>query len=216
MASVALLSSEIADAIPSSNIATSTLSRLAEILPVKNSQWEKTLSFLKTRQNLLEAVVFSGGEPTMHPGLPSAIQDVKSLGFKVGLHTAGIYPAKLKKILPLVDWVGMDIKAPFEKYESITLRKNSGKAAEECARHIIQSKVDHEFRTTVHSSLLSHEDLKQIAQTLQKMGAKHYALQNFKPGGCQDTNLCQYPLDTHFDLNEMQLNHSIFETFAVR
>ncbi|HKZ00476.1 MAG TPA: anaerobic ribonucleoside-triphosphate reductase activating protein [Rhabdochlamydiaceae bacterium] len=179
-------------------------------------QWEEVLSFLKTRQNLLEAVVFSGGEPILHPELPPVIQEVKQLGFKVGLHTSGAYPSQLKKILPFVDWVGMDIKAPFEKYESITLRKKSGKTAEECARYIIESNVAYEFRTTVHSDLLSQADLEQIAHALQKIGAKHYALQNFKPGGCEDAKLCQNHLDSHFSLKAMQKICSAFATFAVR
>ena len=43
-----------------------------------------------------------------------------SLGYSVGLHSAGIYPRRLAAVFPLLDWVGMDVKAPFTDYERIT------------------------------------------------------------------------------------------------
>ncbi|MBP8264734.1 MAG: anaerobic ribonucleoside-triphosphate reductase activating protein, partial [Pseudomonas sp.] len=51
--------------------------------------WPEVLDFLRRRQGLLEAVVFSGGEPTLQAALPAAIAEVRELGFKIGLHTAG-------------------------------------------------------------------------------------------------------------------------------
>src|SRR5690242_19840999 len=80
-------------------------------------RWQDVLVFLGTRRGLLDAVVFSGGEPTMQRALPDAMREVKAQGFKVGLHTAGIYPRKLAMLLPLVDWTGLDVKAPFDRYE---------------------------------------------------------------------------------------------------
>lgn len=144
--------------------------------------WRGILSFLKERRGFLDAVVFSGGEPTMQKHLPEAVQDVKRMGYKVGLHTAGIIPGGLKQILPLIDWVGMDIKAPFEKYETITKVPRSGQAARQCAQAIIDAGVDYEFRTTFDSKILSSEDLDQLSQQLVQMGAKCYALQRCRPG----------------------------------
>jgi len=51
--------------------------------------WSTIISFLIKRRGLLEAVVFSGGEPTLQKELINAIHIVKKLGFKIGLHTAG-------------------------------------------------------------------------------------------------------------------------------
>ena len=85
--------------------------------------WSKFVEFLKTRTKLLDAVVFSGGEPLVQNGLETAIKQVKELGFKIGLHTGGYRPEHLEKIIPLLDWVGFDIKAPFvdDKYEKAIL-----------------------------------------------------------------------------------------------
>ena len=72
-------------------------------------EWQAILEFLSTRQGLLEAVVFSGGEPTLNADLSDAVKEVKALGFKVGLHTAGPYPDRLTQLLPHLDWVGLDV-----------------------------------------------------------------------------------------------------------
>jgi len=79
--------------------------------------WPEIVALLRNRCGLLDAVVFSGGEPTMQAGLPGAISAVRVMGFKVGLHTAGPYPDRLGECLPHLDWVGMDLKAPFDEYE---------------------------------------------------------------------------------------------------
>ena len=73
--------------------------------------WQQVLSFLRKRRGLLEAVVFSGGEATLQKSLPDAMRKVRELGFKVGLHSAGIKPGAFRRILPLCDWVGFDVKA---------------------------------------------------------------------------------------------------------
>ena len=72
------------------------------------------------------------------------------MGYEVGLHTAGAYPRRLAEILPLLNWVAIDAKAPYADYESITRVPNSGDPAQACAQAILDSGVAHEFRTTVH------------------------------------------------------------------
>ena len=108
--------------------------------------WTDIRGFLKKRQGLLDAVVFSGGEPTLQSALKSALEETRQLGFKTGLHTAGMYPERLAQLLPLVDWVGMDIKAPFAKYEHITGVAHSGDNARISAQLLINSGVKHELR----------------------------------------------------------------------
>ena len=34
--------------------------------------------------------------------------EAKSLGYKIGLHTSGIAPDRLRRVLPLLDWVGFE------------------------------------------------------------------------------------------------------------
>ena len=150
------------------------------LLPMRaktTCEWRTIAAFLETRRGLLDAVVFSGGEPTLQNALPAAMREVRDMGFRVGLHTAAIYPRKLAALLPLADWVGMDVKAPFESYERVTNVPGSGASACASAKQVIASGVAHEFRTTVDRSVLSAADLTVLAETLTRMGSRRYVLQ---------------------------------------
>ena len=151
--------------------------------------WESFRAFLQTRTGLLDAVVFSGGEPTVQRGLADAMRAVKAMGFKVGLHTAGIHPRRLEAVLPLADWVGMDLKAPFARYDAITGIAGSGARAFESARAIVASGIAHEFRTTVHRLLLTPDDLATLASEVAALGARRYVLQDFRAAGCTSARL---------------------------
>lgn len=72
--------------------------------------------FIKSRSNYVEAIVFSGGEPTKHIEILDFIKYSKSLDLYVGLHTSGYNYENLKKIAPYCDWIGFDLKAPHYKY----------------------------------------------------------------------------------------------------
>ena len=175
--------------------------------------WHSIITFLQQRTNLLDAVVFSGGEPTMQPGLPQAIAEVKKLGFKIGLHTAGFYPEVLAQILPLLDWVGLDIKAPFSEYASITQVKNSGEKVLASAKLLLATTTT--VRTTIHPNLLTEQQILQLAQDLKKLGVENYQLQKFRAQGCNNKELCTADL-TGYPSQELQEKlSSLFANFKV-
>lgn len=152
--------------------------------------WENILALLVERRNFLEAVVFSGGEPTAQAALPDAMRVVKDLGFKIGLHTAGIFPDLLAAVLPLVNWVGFDVKAPLdERYDRITQKKASFKAPGESLRLLLASGVNYELRTTVHPDLVTPADLEEISSTLESLDASPTKIQPFRSEGCVDSRL---------------------------
>jgi pyruvate formate lyase activating enzyme len=143
-------------------------------------QWEHIVALLQRRRGLLDAVVFSGGEPTLQSGLAAAMRDVKAMGFEVGLHTAGIDPSRLREVLPLVDWVGLDIKAEFDDYAGVTGAPRSGRRARQSLATLLQSGVAHEVRTTVHPRLLPAAHLRSLATALAGCGVRHYVLQEYR------------------------------------
>ena len=147
--------------------------------------WEKFVDFLKTRRKVLDGVVFSGGEPLVQDGLENAILEVKSLGFAIGLHTGGYRPAHLQKILPLLDWVGFDIKAPLnaEHYaKAIGIQAASQlPKIKESLDILLKSNVDFECRTTCDPRILSIDDIKNIGDSLSSLGVKKYFLQKYRP-----------------------------------
>jgi pyruvate formate lyase activating enzyme len=157
------------------------------LLPARGADeiaWEDVLAFLGTRRGLLDGVVFTGGEPTLQDSLPAAIADVRALGFQVGLHTGGQFPERLARALPLVDWVGLDVKAPWSAYHRITGVLGSGEAARKSLALVAASGVQFEVRTTVHPALLSANDLSTLADELVDSGVRHYAVQGYRPQGC--------------------------------
>jgi pyruvate formate lyase activating enzyme len=150
--------------------------------------WPEVVAWLGRRRGLLDGVVFSGGEPTHQPGLAAVMRDARDLGFKIGLHTGGPAPEKIGPLLPLLDWVGFDFKAPFSNYAKIT-GLDHGRRAQASLRLLRAAKVACEIRTTWHPALLSAEDLGTMAETLVDEGCDEWVIQRFRPDGCVDGEL---------------------------
>jgi pyruvate formate lyase activating enzyme len=151
--------------------------------------WDEVEGFLESRQGLLDAVVFSGGEPTLQRGLRAAMDRMRELGFKVGLHTAGCYPERLTEVLPLVDWVGLDIKATAESYEALTRVPGSGERAWQSLERLVASGVDHEVRVTVHADLMSDQDVIRLVRRIRRCGTDNVVLQKAQTRATLDRSL---------------------------
>lgn len=149
----------------------------------------RILAWLASRTGLLDAVVFSGGEPTLHAGLPEAVDAVRALGFAIGLHTGGAYPRRLARVLPKLDWVGLDVKAPLADYATVTTIPESGVAAFASLDLVRDAGVEYEVRTTVHPSLASADSLERLAVELAARGVERWVLQPFRATGCANAEL---------------------------
>jgi pyruvate formate lyase activating enzyme len=162
------------------------------LIPAQGAQeepWEEILDWLDTRRGLLDAVVFTGGEPTSQPALHAAIRAVRAKGFAVGLHTGGAYPRRLAAILGEIDWVGLDIKAPAADYIGVTGVSASGIPAFASLDLVLRSGRSLEVRTTVHPALAPPEALERLAGELAARGAVRWVLQPFRAVGCADAEL---------------------------
>jgi pyruvate formate lyase activating enzyme len=151
--------------------------------------WESATAWLRRRRGLLDAVVISGGEPTIHRGLAEAVTEIRALGFATGLHSAGANPNRLAEILPLLDWVGFDFKAPFERYAAVTGSASSGARARRALHAVLGSFTAFEIRTTVHPALLGPDDLLDMAAELRRYDIRNWVLQRFRATGCADAGL---------------------------
>ena len=151
--------------------------------------WDSVLEILDRRTGLLDAVVFSGGEPLLQAHLPDAMRQVRERGYKVGLHTGGCDPERLRAVLPLVDWIGFDVKAPWETYDAITRTHNSGAQARRSLAAILDSGTPFEARTTVHPALTSPSALRRLDDQLRALGVNRWIRQAFRPQGCADVGL---------------------------
>lgn len=149
----------------------------------------RIVDWLGTRRGLLDAVVFSGGEPTAQAALVEATATVRALGYAVGLHTGGAYPRRLAKLLPQVDWVGIDLKAPGAHYASVTGVPGSGRAALASLDLVLAAGVGYEVRTTVHPDVTGPDVLDELARELAGRGIIRWILQPFRPTGCANVDL---------------------------
>lgn len=122
----------------------------------KNIQTVDFINWLKSRKNWLDAVVVTGGEPTIHCDLPEFLHLIKSLGYKVKLDTNGTNPDLLKSILSqnLVDYVAMDIKTvpdatSYSQIIGIMMSNTDMEKVEESLIILQKAQIQVEFRTTV-------------------------------------------------------------------
>ena len=145
--------------------------------------WSQVTDLLARRVGLLDGVVFSGGEPTRQTALLDAVRQVRAAGFGVGLHTAGAYPRRLAAVLPLVDWVGLDIKATPGTYESITGVPASARTAFESLDLVLAAGVDVQVRTTVDPTVLDADDIADLASLLARLGVRNHVLQEVRTTG---------------------------------
>lgn len=144
--------------------------------------WGHVQEFLHSREGLLDGVVFSGGECTIHPQIIPFAREVKAMGFEVKIDTNGSRPEVLHQLLEekLVDYIALDFKAMAGNYWKIT-RSDLFLAFEKSLEILLASTVRFEVRTTVHSELLSHKDLDQMENWLREKGyTGSYFLQHFR------------------------------------
>ncbi len=145
--------------------------------------WDEVKDYLERRKNIIDAVVITGGEPTINKDLIDKIQEIKKYGYLVKLDSNGTNPDLLMDLvnLGLVDYIAMDIKNSLKKYgetcgnPSIDLSK-----IEESIRFLINGVVDYEFRTTIIDEFHSSDDMERIGQLIE--GAKRYYLQKYSDG----------------------------------
>ena len=148
--------------------------------------WDQVRAFLRRRRGLLDAVVFSGGEPTLQAELPDALREARELGFEVGLHSAGMYPGRLAALLPLLDWIGLDIKGPPQEHDAVAGVAGGGAKARASLDEVLRSGIAYECRTTWHAGLFSLDRLLALARELAGLGVTHWTVQGCRTAGRLD------------------------------
>ena len=155
-------------------------SSLIEMNDNYNYTEEEVMDYLERRKKILDGIVITGGEPTVQKDLVRFIQDVKNLGYKVKLDTNGFRPTVLKELLDknLLDYVAMDIKNSFEKYNvTCGMKSIAIENVKKSIEILKNSNIKHEFRTTITKEYHTKQDILKI---LDIIGDSKYYLQNFE------------------------------------
>ncbi|MFP4198333.1 MAG: anaerobic ribonucleoside-triphosphate reductase activating protein [Halanaerobium sp.] len=150
---------------------------------------EYFFKFLKQRQNLLDGVTITGGEPLLQQDLKEFMLKIKNdYELLLKLDTNAADSKKLKELIKaeLIDYLAVDIKFSWANYQQLApegLVSGIKKAAE----MIINSNLNYEFRTTVVPGLHDRKEIEKIAQQIE--GAEKYYIQNFRPVNTLDPEL---------------------------
>jgi len=141
------------------------------------------LGFLEKRRGLLDAVVISGGEPTLQDDLPDLCRRIRRMGFALKLDTNGSRPSKLRRLLEdgLLDYVAMDIKTLPGRYTALCNEKNIPEKIEASIALVLSSGIEHEFRTTCVRPFVDRDTVARMARLIS--GAQRYFLQRFSDSG---------------------------------
>lgn len=166
---------------------------------------EHLLETLKKRKRFVDAVVISGGEPTLHEELLPFMKELKNEGFSIKLDTNGTKPNRLNQWIRagVLDYIAMDIKQAIPQYSHLVHMPVDLEAIKESVSIIRLSEIPHEFRTTVYQEGFQQEDFLSIAKWLK--GSPRYAIQNFHPQEellNSAVKMTPYPLETLKEIQE--------------
>ena len=143
--------------------------------------FKEVLSFLKTRKGLLDGVVLSGGECTLHKNIIDFIKEIKAMGFAVKIDTNGSNPKILNSLIhdQLIDYVALDFKSLPHTFKHLT-QSGLFLEFEKSLSLLIRSDFPFEVRTTFHSSLISENDFVKMIEYLENKNFEgNYYVQHF-------------------------------------
>ncbi|MFZ2633336.1 MAG: anaerobic ribonucleoside-triphosphate reductase activating protein [Desulfosalsimonadaceae bacterium] len=178
---------------------------------------KEIFDFLKKRKSLLDGVVITGGEPTLQPDLFDFCREIKELGYPIKIDTNGTRPKVIQNLLSnhLIDYIAMDVKTSFERYFSVISKNCNPVDLRESVLSILQSGVEHEFRTTCVKSIVDAADIEEISRLIG--GANLYALQKVS----LENNRVLHPeyfisRDWRFSAQELESFRTIASVFVKR
>ena len=162
--------------------------------------FEEIKSEIDNASDFIDAVVISGGEPLMQlDSLIELFTYIKSIHLKTKLDTSGIYPEKIEKLLELdlLDFVSLDVKAPFEKYRKVT-GSNVGSQVKKSMKLLNNNPNVHlEIRTTYVPTLHTKKDIHNLVNDVE---GDIYTIQQFRNKNVLDPALEKVDVPNPHDL----------------
>jgi pyruvate formate lyase activating enzyme len=149
--------------------------------PRERLSWTVLESLLRRfREHWVDAIVISGGEPTLRSDLPQLVRFLRDRGFRVKLDTNGSRPGELEALLADVDYVAMDVKCSLDRYPDLVGCADPGVIVRSI--DIIRRLApEYEFRTTILDPV--HDDAHMDSIGALVRGSRRWVLQRFEPRG---------------------------------
>lgn len=150
---------------------------------------EVVFTLLERQKGWIDGVVFTGGEPTLQPGLAEMMRRVRDYGVEIKLHTNGCRPGVVAELLGegLIDCLALDYKAPLDHrfYAAAGVPPESGlveRVRETFALAAAAQNVEREYHTTLAPGFVTPGIFADMADALEPGGV--WILQQFENGDC--------------------------------
>ncbi|MBQ0002967.1 MAG: radical SAM protein [Treponema sp.] len=172
----------------------------------------QVLEHLYKRQNVINGLVISGGEPLLNPVTPILIARAKSMGFKIKLDTNGTLPMMLESLIKnpetKPDFIAMDLKTSPDRYKTdIPVTQNFQNAD---IPELLKSSIDiiktlgpsnYEIRTVLVPNLVTKTDIEKMAAILPHDASWQFA--PFRNENCLDPHYNEIPPYLDRELKEL-------------
>ncbi len=155
---------------------------------------------IESSMDFIDSVVITGGEALIqYDDVKKILEYSKKQGLETKLDTNGCFPDKLSELIDLLDYVALDIKAPFNKYEKI-IGSDIGDKVKECMEICTDNGIYLECRTTYVPFLMDPEDITEIAKSIT---TDIYTIQQFRDKAVLDKRLQGTPVPSRDELKEI-------------
>jgi pyruvate formate lyase activating enzyme len=141
--------------------------------------WEKLEEACRQfKENWVTGAAITGGEPALAPDLGALIRFFKDRGLAVKVDSNGSHPDILRKRIPDIDCLAMDVKASLESYPEAAGWADTGKIRESIG--LVKGMGERGLlRTTIIESFHTDAMMHQIGALID--GAARYQMQAFVP-----------------------------------
>ena len=158
--------------------------RLSDLAVGGTVPWSEILGVIQRSRSGLDGVLFAGGEPTRQDGLADAVAQVRALGLPIALRTLGAYPRRLAAVLPFVDRLVMDVKAPAGRYRAVTGTSASAHKAFASLRLALDAGVPLQVVTDVSREALTPTEVEGLREALAAMGVTDHVVVGAEAMAC--------------------------------
>lgn len=136
--------------------------------------------FIQKRHTIIQGVVLTGGEPTLHHSLEMVVERIRIYGVKIKLDTNGLNPEVISKVAP--DYCALDIKTSLDNYSSVGCKLHDAEnrllKSIDCVRSMGERA---EIRITVVEPYVNETVITDVGQLIK--GVSKVFLQRFRSSG---------------------------------
>ena len=166
----------------------------------KSVELDEIIKKIKSSMDFIDSVVITGGEALIqYEDVKKILKYCKNQGLETKLDTNGCFPDKLSELIGLLDYVALDIKVPFDKYEEV-IGSDIGSKVKESMEICISNGIYLECRTTYVPFLMDPQDIVEIAKSIT---ADIYTIQQFRDKTVLDERLQGTPVPSRDELKEI-------------